>query len=109
MSDMLRDVERMEAAFTEAMGKARSLEDVERLRLEYLGKKGALTGLLRLLGQAAPEERPALGQAVNRLRDACEESLKARTAELREPPRPADVLRERADAAWVAAWAAAAS
>ena len=38
MSDMLRDVERMEAAFTEAMGKARSLEDVERLRLEYLGK-----------------------------------------------------------------------
>ena len=97
MSDMLRDVERMEAAFAEAMGKARSLEDVERLRLEYLGKKGALTGLLRLLGQAAPEERPALGQAVNRLRDACEESLKVRAAELREQEEEAAEARDRVD------------
>ena len=39
--------------------------DLDRLETEYLGRKGSITTLRRTLGQAAPEDRPALGQAIN--------------------------------------------
>ena len=42
------------------------------LRIKYLGKKGELTELLRGMGSLSPEERPAVGQLVNEVREALE-------------------------------------
>ena len=44
---------------------ARSPEQLEDLRVEYLGRKGVLSQLSRGLKDATPEERPALGKAIN--------------------------------------------
>jgi phenylalanyl-tRNA synthetase alpha chain len=52
--------------------------ELERTRVEVLGKKGSLTALLRGMGQVAPEERGAVGKAVNQLRDEAEAALAAR-------------------------------
>lgn len=46
----------------------KSLSDLEKFRIAYLGKKGLLTSLLKKLGDLSPEERPEAGQAVNRLK-----------------------------------------
>ena len=48
-----------------AIDQAETLEQLQAIRVKYLGKKGIITGLLRSLGQVAPEARPRLGQAVN--------------------------------------------
>ncbi len=55
-------------------GDARALDEV---RVRYLGKKGALTGLLKQLGQLPPDQRREAGQAVNR----CKQMLEASIAE----------------------------
>jgi phenylalanyl-tRNA synthetase alpha chain len=47
------------------VSKAATLDDIEKVRLQVLGKKGSLSEVLKGLGQAAPEERPKIGAAAN--------------------------------------------
>ena len=42
------------------------------LRVKYLGKKGELTGVLKMMGKLSPEERPVMGQMANDVRAALE-------------------------------------
>ena len=48
---------------------------VEELRIEYLGRKGSITGLMSLLKTATPEEKPLVGKLVNELRGFAENAL----------------------------------
>ncbi|MFA9461639.1 phenylalanine--tRNA ligase subunit alpha [Thiohalorhabdus methylotrophus] len=61
---------------------ADSLDALERLRVQFLGKKGELTELLKQVGQLAPEERKEAGQAVNAAKEAVQEALEARREEV---------------------------
>lgn len=45
----------------------KSPQDLEQFRVQFLGAKGQIKGLMKLLGQATKEEKPKLGQAVNGL------------------------------------------
>lgn len=45
-----------------------SLEALKNLKVQYLGKKGSLTEILRGMGALSAEERPKIGQIVNELR-----------------------------------------
>jgi len=65
-----------------AVRAARSPEELDQVRVRYIGKKGELTQLLRGMGQVPPEERPAIGRLVNAARDAVEAELTARRQEL---------------------------
>ena len=47
-----------------------TLLSLEQVKADFLGKKGAVTGLLKQLGQLSAEERPAAGQAINELKEA---------------------------------------
>ena len=42
---------------------------------DYLGKKGAVTGLLKQLGTVAAEERPQMGKAINDLKAELQNSF----------------------------------
>ncbi len=61
---------------------ALSSEDcnLEEIRIKYLGKKGELTSVLRMMGKLSAEERPVVGQMANEVRGAIE----AKIAELVE-------------------------
>ena len=48
-----------------AISEATELSVLDGLRVEYLGKKGQLTGLLKGLGALSAEERPAAGARAN--------------------------------------------
>ena len=63
--------------------KAQTLPELNDIRVRFLGKKGEITGMLKSLGQLAPEERPKFGQVVNQARAQLEEMIAARTAELK--------------------------
>ena len=52
------------------------------MRVSYLGKKGALTGLLKNLGQLSAEERPKAGAEINAVKQQLNEQLNARKASL---------------------------
>lgn len=54
------------------------LATLDQLRVEYLGKSGSVTALLKTLGSLAPDERKQRGAEVNRVRDAIGAALAAR-------------------------------
>ena len=72
---MKEKIEQLKAAAAEALKNASSKEDLEALRIKYLGKKGELTGLLKQLGSVAPEERPKIGQLVNEAKSKIESAI----------------------------------
>ena len=54
--------------------------DPEQIRIQYLGKKGELTSVLRGMGSLSPEERPIVGQMANEVRAAIEAALTERAS-----------------------------
>ncbi len=55
---------------------------LEQLRVQYLGKKGELTAILKQMGGLSPEERPLIGALANEVRGQLEESIATRAAAL---------------------------
>src|SRR5258708_3509487 len=45
-----------------------SLEALDQIRVHYLGKKGSVTDLMKLIQTAPAEERPPLGQQINQIK-----------------------------------------
>ena len=71
--------------------------DLEQLRVKYLGKKGELTGVLRGMGQLSPEERPAVGQIANEVREVIEQAIAARAEVLKEQALEKQLKAEKLD------------
>ncbi len=65
-----------------AIAAATDLAALDAVRVEYLGKKGSLTGILRGLGTLPADERPAAGKVSNEVRVALEAALEERHATL---------------------------
>ena len=49
--------------------------ELDALRVQYLGKKGELTAVLKQMSSLSPEERPAMGQLANEVRAALETAI----------------------------------
>lgn len=67
--------ERLEELRVEALQELQGVETPQALndlRVKYLGKKGALTEILRGMGGLSAEERPIIGQVANDVRSAIE-------------------------------------
>ncbi len=75
---MLDSIEQIRTQALAEIGAATAPRDVEELRIRYLGRKGALTGLLRSVSEAPPDDRPALGKAANELKVALTAALDER-------------------------------
>ena len=64
-----------------AIAQADTLLILEELRVSYLGKKGKLGALLRIMGQLSAEEKPIIGAIANTVKEALQNNLdKQRTA-----------------------------
>ncbi|MYE58869.1 MAG: phenylalanine--tRNA ligase subunit alpha [Alphaproteobacteria bacterium] len=80
-----------------AVQAADSLEALEDVRVRALGRRGSVTGLMKSLGQAAPEERRERGQALNLLKQAVSDAIDARKAALAEAELEHRLASERID------------
>jgi phenylalanyl-tRNA synthetase alpha chain len=65
-----------------SIASASDLSSLEALRVEYLGKKGQLTGLLKTLGSLAADQRPAAGAKINEVKQALQAQLEERKRDL---------------------------
>ena len=63
---------------------AKHSDDLEAIRVKYLGKKGELTQILRGMGKLSPEERPVMGQLANKVRGDIESELSSKVREIEE-------------------------
>ncbi len=76
---------------------AGSLEALEDVRVRALGRRGAVTELMKSLGKVAPEERRERGQALNRLKQAVSDAIDARKAALADVELERRLAAERID------------
>ncbi len=79
--------------FTAGLASVCTDADLKALRDQYLGRKGgAVAGLMKALGAASPDQRPALGQQINELKQHIEIALDQRLASLSSARRPAGAV-----------------
>jgi len=79
---MMKTLEGIRTEAIDAIDAAKTLEDLNALRVRYLGRKGEVSMLLKGLGKLDPEKRREAGKDINAVKALLEERLKERTAEL---------------------------
>ncbi|HOO39673.1 MAG TPA: phenylalanine--tRNA ligase subunit alpha [Deltaproteobacteria bacterium] len=72
---MEKQLESLKKAFCEELDHIGVTEDLEPMRVKYLGRKGALTSILRQMGSLDPSERPRIGSLSNALKTFIEEAI----------------------------------
>ena len=73
---MKERIEEIRKAAAAAIEKAEKMDNLNDVRVAYLGKKGELSKLLKGMKNVAPEDRPKVGQMVNEARSLIEEKMK---------------------------------
>lgn len=94
---MKESLEALRKEILERIGNGATEQEIDRLRVEYLGRSGKLTLLLRGLREVPPEERPRLGAELNQLRRIVEEQLETRLQELNRRDKERSLAEERVD------------
>lgn len=61
----MQDINLLQNQAAKAIAKAQDIATLEAIRVDYLGKKGQLTEILKGLAGLSAEERPKFGQLVN--------------------------------------------
>ena len=74
-----------------------ALEKLNEVRVNFLGKKGQLTGVLKSMKDVAPEDRPKIGQMVNETREENERILEEAKAKMEAKLREAVMEKETID------------
>ncbi len=93
-------MENLTALTEEALEQVQDAEDLQALdkvRVEYLGKKGSISAQMKNLGKLSPEERPAAGAEINRAKDQVRDALNARKSELEKAAIDAKLASETLD------------
>ena len=85
------------ARVTEELKNIQDTGALEQLRVSVMGKKGELTQILRGMGSLPAEERPAMGQLVNKTRAALEQAMEERLQALSEMEKQKRLEQEKID------------
>ncbi len=94
---MREKLEALQAEALAALAEANSQQALNEIRVKYMGKKGALTEVLRGMGALSPEERPVIGQLANEVRGAIEQVLEEKAAELERQETERRLAAEKID------------
>ena len=82
---------------TKSIASAMDLKALDESRVQYLGKKGELTELLKGLGKLSKEERPKMGEAINEAKVQIQKLIESRKEELEEELLNQRLLDEKID------------
>jgi phenylalanyl-tRNA synthetase alpha chain len=90
-------LEKLVSEAVEAFARASTSAELEQAKARYLGKSGALTALLKGLGQLAPAQRPLVGGWINDAKLRIEDALSARRAALTQAAVDTRLAKEALD------------
>ena len=79
---MSEQINVLKAQLDDELAKVSSTQDIENIRVAYLGKNGSVTELLKKMGGLSPEEKKTFGQAVNVLKNYAAEAIANKIEEL---------------------------
>lgn len=94
---MNADCDAVRKAAIDEIAAVEDLRALEDTRVRFLGRKGRIAELMRILGESPPEHRPALGKAINETKQAVTDALETRKQELEARDLAARAAHEAAD------------
>ena len=86
MEDFLSNLRELEQAGAAAIAATSSPEELDSVRVKYVGRKAQLTRLLRSVRELPQEQRPQAGAEANRVKLRLQEALDRRAAEFTGTP-----------------------
>ncbi|HUX79245.1 MAG TPA: phenylalanine--tRNA ligase subunit alpha [Alphaproteobacteria bacterium] len=93
----MEKIGQLKHSFLADIEKVSTLQELEDLRISALGKKGALTLLMKELGEKTPEERKTFGAELNAIKNVLTTALDQRRAKLEEESLNARLATETLD------------
>ncbi len=81
---MSEKINELRQAFSEKLESAVNTQALEEIRIEYLGKKGSVTGLLKSMKDLSNEERKSFGQQVNMLKNEITEAVAKKAEQIKQ-------------------------
>lgn len=90
LAEMVKRVE-------EATATAQSISQLDKVRVQFLGKKGEVTEQLKQLGNLPPEERPAVGSQINRVKEQIQSLLQQQLEKLENKALSAKLAEQNID------------
>ena len=94
---MKNQLEQIKLSAMTSLDEASTPAALEELRVRFLGKKGELTAVLKLMGKLSPEERPVMGQLANSVRAEIEAKLEERKTAIHAAVLEAKLAEEALD------------
>ena len=94
---MKQQLEEIKSRAAAALANAKLPQEIDELRVRFLGKKGELTGILKQMGKLSPEERPVIGQLANEVRSWIETDIETRLTEIKASQMAARLESEKLD------------
>jgi phenylalanyl-tRNA synthetase alpha chain len=92
-----KQIEQVEKEFFAGLQTARSVREVEQLRILYLGRKGPVHALLHALRDAPETERPIIGKRINELKERFEQLLAEHQGVFAQEEESSRIVREKID------------
>ena len=72
---MIEIINKLRQDFDYQIGSISNSKQLEQIRIDFLGKKGQLQGLMKELRNASPQEKPKLGKDINLLKQHVEQTI----------------------------------
>lgn len=92
--------EKIQSLINEAKAKveaAKELIEINELKVSFLGKAGAITGLLKGMKDVPQEQRPEIGKYVNQARDTISDMISNKLQELEQKALENKMMKEKID------------
>ncbi len=94
---MIEKLDELKKQAREELGSVSDEAALQNLKARFLGKKGAITEILKGMKDLSPEERPKMGQLVNEAKSFVEELVESRLDSIREEKKNRSLFEERID------------
>lgn len=94
---MKQAIQSLRTQFNDQLISTKTTQDLDALRIKFLGKKGAVQDLMKTLKDASQEERPVLGKQVNELKEEITAAIDAMQAKLTQLEEANQLENEKID------------
>src|SRR5262245_59438279 len=91
--ELIHELHELEGAYQKEVAPLRSEPDIRAAQARYLGKKGRVSDLMKVMGKLPAGDRPRVGEVANRVKRFVEDETEKRLRALVDIARAQDLLR----------------
>lgn len=94
---MKEELLKLKDAALEEINKSKLEKELDQVRVDFLGKKGKITQVLKSLGKLSPEERPVIGELANVVKKEITDEINTKMAALKEEALAEKIKKDKID------------